>query len=36
MKTDVSESVELILDVSIIGRDFHNIQHVLFSETKLS
>ena len=36
MKTDVSESIELILDVSVIGRDFHNIQNILFSKTKIS
>jgi hypothetical protein len=35
MKTDVSESIELILDVSVIGRDFHNIQDILFSKTKI-
>jgi len=36
MKTDVSESIELILDVSVIGRDFHNIQDILFSKRKIS
>jgi hypothetical protein len=36
MKTDVSESIELILDVSAVGRDFYNIQDILFSKTKIS
>jgi hypothetical protein len=36
VKTDVSESIELILDVSVIGRDFHNIQDILLSKTKIS
>jgi hypothetical protein len=35
MKMDVSESVELILEVSVIGRDFHNIQDILFSKAKI-
>jgi hypothetical protein len=36
MKNDVSKSIALILDVSVIGRDFHNIQDILLSKTKIS
>jgi hypothetical protein len=36
MKTDVSESIELILDVSVIGRDFHNIYRIYCSRKQRS